>query len=106
MTIDDKIRDMILTKRQQKYQHYHLEKFINLNILHVKKYCLMIKEECRTGQKSFFPLGKGNLFFFVWAVGRTFSGWFVGRVKIIILSLRVGKSKNKNIDHRGKETCA
>ena len=26
--------------------------------------------------------------------------------KIIILSFRVGKSKNKNIDHGGKETCA
>ena len=31
-------------------------------------------------------------------------GWLVD--KIIILSLRVGTSKNKNIDHRGIETCA
>ena len=41
MTID-KIRNknynMILTEKQQKYQHYHLEKFINMNILQVKKY--------------------------------------------------------------------
>ena len=37
MTIDDKIRDencnMILTEKQQKNQHYHPEKFINMNIL-------------------------------------------------------------------------
>ena len=50
MTIDDKIRDkkncnMILTEKQQKYQHYHLEKLINMNILQVKKYYLLIKEE-------------------------------------------------------------
>ena len=49
MTIDDKIRNeiynMTLTENQQKYQHYHLEKLINMNILHVKKYCLPIKEE-------------------------------------------------------------
>ena len=47
MTIDDKIRDencnMILTEKQQK-QH-HLEKLINMNILQVKKYYLLIKEE-------------------------------------------------------------
>ena len=28
------------------------------------------------------------------------------KLRIIILNLRVGTSKNKNIDHRGKETCA
>ena len=26
----------ILTEKQQKYQHYHLEKLINMNILQVK----------------------------------------------------------------------
>ena len=41
MVTDDKIRDendMILLKKQQKYQHYHLEKLINMNILQMKKY--------------------------------------------------------------------
>ena len=40
LTIDDKIRD-----EQQKYQHYHLEKFINMNMLQVKKYCLLTKHK-------------------------------------------------------------
>ena len=30
-----KIGKMILTERQQKYQQYHLEKFINMNILQI-----------------------------------------------------------------------
>ena len=30
----------------------------------------------------------------------------VGKIIIIILGFRVGTSKNKNIDHRFKETCA
>ena len=37
MTTDDKIRDekyiMILTEKQQKYQHYYQVKSINMNIL-------------------------------------------------------------------------
>ena len=37
--------NMILTEKQQKYQHYHPEKLINMNILQVKKYYLLIKEE-------------------------------------------------------------
>ena len=37
--------NMILTKKKQKYQHYHLEKLINMNILEVKKYYLLIKVE-------------------------------------------------------------
>ena len=41
MSIDDKIRDenlnIIFKEKQQKYQHYHLEKLINMNILQVKK---------------------------------------------------------------------
>ena len=40
------------------------------------------------------------------AVGRVISDRSVGKIKIIILSLRVGTSKNKNIDHGVKETCA
>ena len=47
MTIDDKLKDekLVLTEKQQKYQRCHLEKLINLNILQVKKYYLLIKEE-------------------------------------------------------------
>ena len=35
----------ILTEKQQQYQHYHLEKLVNMNILQVKKYCLLIKNK-------------------------------------------------------------
>ena len=37
--------NMILTEKQQKYQHYLLEKVINMNILQVKKYYPQVKEE-------------------------------------------------------------
>ena len=41
MTIDEKIRDEKLQydiiEKKQKYQHYHQEKLINMNILLVKK---------------------------------------------------------------------
>ena len=37
--------NMILTEKQQKYQHYYLEKLINMNILQAKKYYLLIKEK-------------------------------------------------------------
>ena len=37
--------NMILTEKQQKYQHYLLEKVINMNISQVKKYYPQIKEE-------------------------------------------------------------
>ena len=49
MTIDDKIRDEKLqydiNREQQKYQHYHLEKLINMIILQVKNYFLLIKDK-------------------------------------------------------------
>ena len=46
MTNDDKIRDEKLQyEKQQKYQHYHLEKLINMNTLQVKKYCFLIKDK-------------------------------------------------------------
>ena len=35
----------ILTEKQQKYQHYHQVKLINMNILQVKKYYHLIKVE-------------------------------------------------------------
>ena len=47
---------------------------------------------------------KATRFFVVRAVGRIISGQSIG--KIIILRFRVGTSKNKNIDHGVKETCA
>ena len=34
---------MILTEKQQTYQLYHQVKLINMNILQVKKYCVLIK---------------------------------------------------------------
>ena len=37
--------NIVLTKKQQKYQHYHPGKLININFLKVKKYCHLIKEE-------------------------------------------------------------
>ena len=46
MAVDDKIREensnSIFTEKLQKYQHYHLEKLINMNTLQVKKYYLLI----------------------------------------------------------------
>ena len=35
----------LVTEKQQKYQHYHLEKLINMNILQMKKYCLLTKDK-------------------------------------------------------------
>ena len=35
----------ISTEKQQKYQHYHQVKSLNMNILQVKKYCHLIKVE-------------------------------------------------------------
>ena len=47
MTIDDEIRDgkiqYNINKEQQKYQYYHLEKLMNINILQAKKYYLLVK---------------------------------------------------------------
>ena len=49
MTIDDNIGDENLqygiNREAAKYQHYHLEKLINMNILQMKKYCLLIKDK-------------------------------------------------------------
>ena len=49
MTIDDNIREekykMKLTEKHKKYQHYHLEKLIKVNILQVKKHDHLIKKE-------------------------------------------------------------
>ena len=49
MTIDDMIRDeksqIVLTEKQEKDQHYYLEKLINMNVLQMNEYYLLIKEE-------------------------------------------------------------
>ena len=37
--------NMILKEKQQKDQHYHLEEFINMNILQVNKYYHLIEEQ-------------------------------------------------------------
>ena len=38
--------NMVLTKKMQKYQHYHQVKLIRMNILRAKKYYHLIKVEC------------------------------------------------------------
>ena len=43
--LEMKNNNMILTEQQQKYQHYHLEKLMKLNVLQVKKYYHLNKEE-------------------------------------------------------------
>ena len=49
MTVNDQIRDenynMILTEKQPKYQPYHQEKLMSMNILLVKKYCHLINSK-------------------------------------------------------------
>ena len=60
MTIADKINDknynIILTEKQQKYQHFHPEKLINIKILQVKKYYL--KRVILRAKFTYSPLGK------------------------------------------------
>ena len=49
MITDDKISDEKLqndiNKESANYQHCHLEKLINMNILQVTKCCLLIKDK-------------------------------------------------------------
>ena len=50
---------MKLTEKQQKNQHYHLEKLINMNILQVKKHYPQIKIQVIEQSKfTYSPLGK------------------------------------------------
>ena len=48
---------------------------------------------------------KAKELFVVQIVGRIILGRLVSKIMKIILSFRVGTSKNENIDHRGRETC-
>ena len=51
--------NMVLTEKQQKYQHYHLKKLINMSILQVKKYCFLNKDKIVEQAKfAYSPLGK------------------------------------------------
>ena len=49
MTTDDNVSDekynMILTEKQQKYQHYHQARLINMIFIQAKKCCYLIKVE-------------------------------------------------------------
>ena len=49
MEIDDKIRNEKLqydvNRKVAKHHHYHKVKLINMNILQVKKYYVLLKEE-------------------------------------------------------------
>ena len=60
--LEMKNHNIILTEKQQKYQHYHLEKLINRNILQVKKYCLIIeqrqKQIIEQAKFAYSPLGE------------------------------------------------
>ena len=52
-------------------------------------------------------LGEGNLIFCHMGSQENYLGWSVCKIVIIIiLSLGFGTSKNKNINHWGKENCA
>ena len=50
--------NMILTEKQQKYQHYHLEKLINMNILQVKKLPSHQRQIIEQAMFTYSPLGK------------------------------------------------
>ena len=43
--LEMKSYNKILTEKQQKYQHYHQVKLINMNTLQMKKYYHLIKLE-------------------------------------------------------------
>ena len=50
--LEMKTYNMILTEKQQKYQHYHPEKLININFLLVKKWVI------EQAMFTYSPLGK------------------------------------------------
>ena len=37
--------NMKLIEKQQKYKHFHMKKLVTMNILQVKKYCLLMKDK-------------------------------------------------------------
>ena len=57
--LETKNYSMILLEKLQKYQPYHQAKLISLNILQVKKYCLLIKKKkIEQAKCTYPPLGK------------------------------------------------
>ena len=46
--LEIKISNMLLTENQEKYQHYRMEKYIDVNTLQAKKYCFLAKEKNST----------------------------------------------------------
>ena len=50
--------NIVLTEKQQKYQHYHLGKSMYMNIFQAKKYYLLIKANNRTSEIFYSLLGE------------------------------------------------
>ena len=50
--------NMILKYKQLKYQHYHLHRMKNMNILQVKKYYVQIKKLVEQAKFAYFSLEK------------------------------------------------
>ena len=45
MLSNEKLNSIVLTEKQQKYQHYRQVKLININILQLKKHNFIIKDK-------------------------------------------------------------
>ena len=58
LRLEMKSYNLILTEKQQKYQHYHLEKSINMNIEKVKKYFSLIKDKQQNKASLYILLQK------------------------------------------------
>ena len=43
--LENKNCNTTLTEKQQRYQHYHLKKVMNINILEANKYCFLMKDK-------------------------------------------------------------
>ena len=91
------------SSKEKLYQELTLEYLISRRWL--RKLCLFYKIIVNKSP-NYLPKANTTWFFVVQAVGRIISGWPVGKIIIIILSFRVGTSKNKKINHGVRETCA
>ena len=62
MTMDDDIRgekiQLVISREQQKYQHYHQVKLTNMNISSVNKYCHLNKVMLEQAKFTQSPSGK------------------------------------------------
>lgn len=52
---------MTLTQKDQKYQHYYRVKFINMNILEAKKYCLFYQNRMKEQVKCTYSSSEESL---------------------------------------------